>query len=69
MNTKTNHLCTFRVKCIENLLPTVSTLNIRKPDIYKDNICKRCFREPETNEHIIHCEKAQEALSRISEEV
>ena len=44
-------------------------LNIRKSDIYKDNTCKRCFREPETNEHIIHCEKAQEALSKISEEV
>ena len=43
MSTKANHFHTFKVKCIENLLLTVSTLNIRKPDIYKDNTCKRCL--------------------------
>ena len=44
-------------------------LNIRKPNIYRDNICKRCFKKPETNEHIICCEKAQGALSGISTEI
>ena len=66
---KANYLYIFKVKCMENLLPIVSVLNIRKPDIYKDNTCKKCFRELETNEHIIHCKKVQKILSRISEEV
>ena len=51
------------------LLPTVRVLNMQKPNTYRDNICKRCLKEPESNEHIIYCEKAQEAIAEISTEV
>ena len=42
---------------------------MRKPNTYRDNICKRCLKEPESNAYIIYCEKAQEAIAEISTEV
>ena len=68
-STKANHLHIFKVKYIENLLSTVRVLNIQKPNIYRDNIYKRCSKESESNKHIIYYEKAQEALAEISTEV
>ena len=68
-STKANHLRLFKVKCIENLLPTVKALNIRRPDLYSNNLCKRCQKESESIDHLISCDKAQQALTDLQKEV
>jgi hypothetical protein len=68
-NTKANHLRIFKVKCIENLLPTIKVLNIRRSDLYSDMLCKRCQKETESIDHLIRCDKAQQALIDIQKEV
>ena len=42
---------------------------MRKSNTYRDNICKRYLKEPESNKYIIYCEKAQEAIAEINTEV
>jgi len=68
-NSKVNHLRLFKIKCIENLLPTVKILNSRKPHLYKNSYCKRCSKENETIGHLVTCEKAYLALEKIKKEV
>src|SRR5437868_141161 len=67
-NSEVNHLCLFKIKCIENLLPTVKILNSRKPHLYKNSYCKRCSKENETISHLVTCEKAYLALEKIEKE-
>jgi hypothetical protein len=68
-NSEINHLRLFKIKCIENLLPTVEVLNCRKPHVYRNNLCKRCTKEKETSNHLIECEEAQAALSIIEKKL
>jgi ribonuclease HI len=65
---KDNHLRLFKIKCIENLLPTVEILNQRRSHIYKNSLCKRCAKEKETYKHLLECEKAQVAMEKIENE-
>jgi hypothetical protein len=58
----------FKIKCIENLLPTVEVLNRRRPKLYKNSLCKRCVKEKETIGHLITCEKTHRVLEKIEEE-
>ena len=67
-STEANHLRLFKIKCIENLLPTAEILNCRRPHVYKNSLCKRYAKGKETSSHLIECEKAQLALEKIEKE-
>ena len=59
----------FKIKCIENLLPTVEILNSRKLQLYKNSLCKRYAKEKETISHLITYEKTYIAFGKIEKEV
>ena len=68
-NSEANHVRLFKIKCIENLLPTVEILNSRKPQLYKNSLYKRCAKEKETISHLITCEKTNIVFRKIEKEV
>ena len=68
-NSEANCVYLFKIKYIENLLPTVEILNSRKPQLYKNSLCKRYAKEKETISHLITCEKTHIAFGKIKKEV
>ncbi|KAI7824322.1 hypothetical protein BC939DRAFT_502748 [Gamsiella multidivaricata] len=48
-------LRSHRIKKLHGDLPTLQAMKKRHPDIYQTDICRRCEREPETNDHLWRC--------------
>ena len=58
----------FRIKCINNILPTKDICYLRNPILYKSRKCIACFREDETLYHIADCEIYQKIWKNLEEE-
>ena len=58
----------FRIKCINNILPTKDICYMRNPKLYKSRKCIACFREDETLYHIANCEIYQKIWKNLEEE-
>ncbi len=58
----------FRIKCINNILPTKDICYLRNPILYKSQKCIACFREDETLYHIADCEIYQKIWKNLEEE-
>ena len=59
----------FRVKCLNEALPTMDKLNKRNPDLYESSICIACGAEEETQDHLATCQGYQASWNRTEEEV
>ena len=49
-----------RVKKIHGMLPTLSEMKKRRPDLYNTDICRRCQLEQEDTQHLWRCEMSME---------
>jgi ribonuclease HI len=58
-------LRSHRIKKIHGMLPTMDALHARRPDLYKDDQCRRCQATTEDNEHIWLCPKSRDAHDEI----
>jgi ribonuclease HI len=59
----------FRVKLMNNELPTLHNLQTRRPDIYKDATCLTCGNREENTEHIFDCPALLSTRLQIWKEV
>jgi hypothetical protein len=55
-DTNDDNIRTFAIKLLNEELPTLTNLNLRKPDTYKEKKCFLCNRYNETNAHIFLCD-------------
>ena len=69
LDSRSNKRWIFRVKYLNDLLPTMYELNRRKPKVYKTNTCIICFDEKETAEHLVSCTELQDIWKIIEEKV
>ena len=58
----------FRIKCINNILPTKDICFQRNPKLYKSPRCIACFKYDETLYHIAECEIYQKIWKNLEEE-
>jgi hypothetical protein len=58
----------FRIKCINNILPTKDICFQRKPKLYKDQKCIACYKANESLYHIAECEVYQGIWKKLEEE-
>jgi ribonuclease HI len=58
----------FRIKCINNILPTKEICFQRNPKLYKSQRCIACYKENETFYHIAECEVYQKIWKNLEEE-
>jgi ribonuclease HI len=58
----------FRIKCINNILPTKDVCYQRNPKLYKSQLCVACFCAKETFCHIAECEVYQRIWKNLEEE-
>jgi len=58
----------FRIKLINDELPTLRNLKIRKPEIYRDTTCILCRGEEESLEHLFTCPALTTDRTQIWEE-
>ncbi|KAF9930781.1 hypothetical protein BGZ67_005608, partial [Mortierella alpina] len=52
-----------RIKKLHGMLPTLTAMKQRKPDLYDDDSCRRCYEQyptPETEEHMWDCPESME---------
>ena len=63
----------FRIKIISNELPTLETLQKRRPDLYKRKTCIQCDTQTETTNHLFECKvsvKIQEEIwNKLQEKI
>src|SRR5690349_19572632 len=62
-----NKRWTFQVRCLGELLPTLTELNTRRPEVYKSNTCIICKEKAEDIDHLVNC-TAYQNIWNISEE-
>ena len=65
--TEENTLQLFELKCINNLLPVLVTLNKRNPDVYHSTTCIVCKEKNETVEHLVSCKVSINLLRDLEE--
>src|SRR5438552_19130727 len=66
---KSNKEKVFWIKIIQNELPTLNNLTIRRPKLYHNHQrCFLCLVEKETREHLFTCPMAQTNLKSIWKE-
>jgi hypothetical protein len=58
----------FRIKCINNILPTKDICFQRKPKLYENSRCIACFKADESLYHIAECEVYQRIWKNLEEE-
>jgi exonuclease III len=58
----------FRIKCINDILPTKDICYQRNPKLYKSKKCIACFCADETMYHIAECEVYQKIWKNLEEE-
>ncbi|KAG9072620.1 hypothetical protein KI688_000391 [Linnemannia hyalina] len=56
------------IKKVHEMLPTMDVLRARRPDLYKDDLCRLCGLETEDNEHIWACSKSRETQEELWED-
>ncbi|KAG0198069.1 hypothetical protein BGX28_008433, partial [Mortierella sp. GBA30] len=47
-----------KIKKLHGMLPTLTVMKKRKPDLYEEDSCRRCYDEdptPETEDHLWDC--------------
>jgi hypothetical protein len=59
----------FRIKCMNDILPTKDMCYLRNPKLYKSRRCIACLRADETLYHIAECELYQKIWANIEEEL
>jgi hypothetical protein len=59
----------FRIKLMNDELPTMSNLQKRKPNIYKETTCPICKEKEEDTGHILECTSSTNARSQMWKEV
>ena len=59
----------FRIKYLNEALPTMDKLNQRNPELYETNICIACIEEAETQDHLATCTIYQNIWSRLESEI
>ena len=60
----------MQVKCLNNVLPTLSELRKRKPELYKSNYCILCEKNcSEDLDHIMSCSALQKLWKEVEEAV
>jgi len=65
---KDNNRKGFLLKLIHNELPTMDRLEIRRPDLYKqDKLCSLCNKEEEIREHLFECKELESRISQAWE--
>jgi exonuclease III/ribonuclease HI len=58
----------FRIKCINNILPTKDICFQRNPKLYKSQKCIACLKDDETLYHLAECEIYQKIWKNLEEE-
>jgi hypothetical protein len=67
-NSKDSHQRTHHVKKLHGMLPTLNSMQARKPNLYPTCLCRRCELEKEDNEHVWNCSSAAETTTTIWKE-
>lgn len=50
-----------RMKKLHGMLPTLSVLHERRPDLYRNPLCRRCLLDVEDQTHLWHCRETVDA--------
>ena len=58
----------FRIKCINNILPTKDVCYQRNSKLYKSQKCIACYRDDESLYHIAECEIYQKIWDNLEKE-
>ena len=67
-NSKDSHQRTHHIKKLHGMLPTLNSMQARKPNLYPTCVCRRCELEKEDNEHVWKCPLAAETTTEIWKE-
>ncbi|KAH7047728.1 hypothetical protein BKA57DRAFT_493123 [Linnemannia elongata] len=67
-NSKDSHQRTHHVKKLHGMLPTLNSMQARKPNLYPTCLCRQCELEKEDNEHVWNCSSAAETTTTIWKE-
>ncbi|CAG8557009.1 32047_t:CDS:2 [Gigaspora margarita] len=66
---KENSTWSFRIKCINKLLPTLTRQQIHNSGLYQDVQCRKCKKEKESFEYLSTCLHDKEAWAKMEEEI
>jgi len=64
-----NQVWSFRLKSFNRLLPTLEKRRCFRPDLYEDNLCKKCNTTKETFEHLTACDSDTQRWAQAEEEM
>ncbi|KAG9062687.1 hypothetical protein KI688_004992 [Linnemannia hyalina] len=67
-NSKDTHQRTHHIKKLHGMLPTLNSMQARKPNLYPTCVCRRCELEKEDNDHVWKCPSAAETTTEIWKE-
>jgi ribonuclease HI len=67
-NSKDSHQRTHHIKKLHGMLPTLNSMQARKPNLYPTCVCRRCELEKEDNDHVWKCPSAAETTTEIWKE-
>jgi ribonuclease HI len=67
-NSKDSHQRTHHIKKLHGMLPTLNSMQARKPNLYPTCVCRRCELEKEDNDHVWKCPLAAETTTEIWKE-
>ncbi|KAG9071879.1 hypothetical protein KI688_006096 [Linnemannia hyalina] len=67
-NSKDSHQRTHHIKRLHGMLPTLNSMQARKPNLYPTCVCRRCELEKEDIYHIWKCPLAAETTTEIWKE-
>ncbi|KAG9072761.1 hypothetical protein KI688_000539 [Linnemannia hyalina] len=67
-NSKDSHQRTHHIKKLHGMLPTLNSMQARKPNLYPTCVCRRCELEKEDNNHVWKCPSAAETTTEIWKE-
>ncbi|KAG9061498.1 hypothetical protein KI688_007076 [Linnemannia hyalina] len=64
-NSKDSHQRTHHIKKLHGMLPTLNSMQARKPNLYPTCVCRRCEVEKEDTDHVWKCPLAAETTTGI----
>ncbi|KAG9063459.1 hypothetical protein KI688_004343 [Linnemannia hyalina] len=65
---KNSHQWIHHIKKLHGILPTLNSMQARKPNLYPTCVCRRCELEKEDNDHVWKCPLAAETTTEIWKE-
>ncbi|KAG0076418.1 hypothetical protein BGZ90_008717 [Linnemannia elongata] len=65
---KDTRLRSHRIKKIHGMMPIMGALHARRPDLYKDDLCRQCGLETEDNENVLTCPESRETHEELWED-